>query len=57
MTNPTDNRNAEKRVKPASRGQKPYSPPELIEWGRLTDLTQGGKGARSDFGPIVTKAI
>jgi len=42
---------------PRATGQKPYAPPQLIAWGRLTELTQGGRGARQDFGPLVTKAI
>lgn len=37
-----------KSVTPA-RGRQPYSPPQLIVWGTLLDLTQGAVGAQNDF--------
>jgi hypothetical protein len=40
-----------------SRERKPYTPPVLTEWGRLTDLTQGGAGIAPDFDFISTKAV
>jgi len=41
----------------SSAGRRKYSSPVLVEWGSLTDLTLGGKGANPDFDFITTKAI
>lgn len=32
-----------------SRARKPYSSPELIEWGNILEITQGTKSGFKDF--------
>ena len=36
--------------KPAGDGRRSYSPPSLVDYGKIQDLTQGSSGALSDFG-------
>jgi hypothetical protein len=38
-------------------GRKPYSPPQLIAWGTLLELTRGGAGGALDFDFVSTKAF
>jgi hypothetical protein len=48
----------EKRATSApGREREPYSPPQLIVWGSVRELTRGGSGGALDFGPTVTKAF
>lgn len=35
----------------------PYTPPQLISWGTLVDLTQGGRGRAFDFVPGTSRAV
>ena len=39
---------------PEAVGKKAYRRPELLEWGSILDLTQGGKGGLDDFPPSAT---
>ena len=39
----------EEPTAPADRPRRPYSPPVLFDYGRIQDLTQGGRGPQADF--------
>ena len=42
---------------PEGRSRRRYSPPQLIEWGSLLELTHGGAGAAVDYDLLTTKAV
>lgn len=37
-------------------GKKPYSPPQLIEYGDLVEITAGGLGSKSDAPGSTTRS-
>lgn len=39
------------------RMAKPYRPPELTEWGTVTELTLGPKGGTEDFPSGGTRGV
>ena len=45
-----EHQQADHRAMPVTRLRRPYAPPELVEYGTVSKLTQTGTGSVNDFG-------
>lgn len=53
----TDRRPSADTPRAAAAPRRPYTSPELIEWGSLVQLTLGGSGIDYDIDNGATKAV